>query len=284
MSEAARNAATLLVLSSVCLWMPLLLRTIPALADRERSWRHGAARLHGPAALCLCAAFVAPAGSTAALLALPWLLATALLAAAGVARVLRAVRDLAALCEAAALCYPCVGAAWALCSRADIQPLGFSPAIVLLTAAHFHHAGFTLPLAAAALLRRSPGPAARIAACAAIAGMPVVAAGITATQLGAPPWLEATAATATAGAALLTAMLLLGRTLAPGTSREHRVGAGLAGGALLASMTLAIAYALRAPLDLAVLGELDAMVFAHGMLNGVLFAAGAWLLRRAPRA
>lgn len=219
MSDTARTAATLLVLASVCLWMPLLLRSIPALAHRERSWRRGAARLHGPAALCLCAAFVGPAGPVAALLALPWLLATALLAAAGVARGLRAVRDLAALCEAAALCYPCIGAAWALCSRADIQPLGFSPAIVLLTAAHFHHAGFTLPLAAAALLRESPGPAARIAACAAIAGMPVVAAGITATQLGAQPWFEATAATATAGAALLTATLLLGRTLSTRSTR-----------------------------------------------------------------
>jgi hypothetical protein len=283
-SDAARNVATLLVLASVCLWMPLLLRTIPVRADRERVLRRAAARLHGPAALCLCAAFVAPEGHTAALLALPWLLATALLAAAGAVRGLRSLRDLAALTEAAALCYPCVGAAWALCSRAGIQPLGFPPAIVLLTAAHFHHAGFTLPLAAAALLRLVPGPAARTAAGVAIAGMPVVAAGITATQLGAPPWLEATAATATAAAAWLTATLLLGRTLVPGTSRAQRAGAGLAGGALLASMTLAIAYALRTPLEFEALADLDAMVFAHGALNGVLFAAGALLLRAAPRA
>jgi len=34
------------------------------------------------------------------------------------------------------------GAAWLVAARCGLRPLGFSDAIVLLTAAHFHHAGF----------------------------------------------------------------------------------------------------------------------------------------------
>jgi hypothetical protein len=46
------------------------------------------------------------------------------------------------LCLHAALVYWPVGCLWLVISRAGVNPLGFSDDIVLLTAVHFHYAGF----------------------------------------------------------------------------------------------------------------------------------------------
>ena len=70
-------------------------------------------------------------------------------------------------------------------SRLGIQPLGFGDTIVLLTAAHFHYAGFAAPILtglAGRILSDAPSTTRRLFVVAGIAitiGTPIVATGIT---------------------------------------------------------------------------------------------------------
>ncbi|MBP6508338.1 MAG: YndJ family transporter, partial [Opitutaceae bacterium] len=65
------------------------------------------------------------------------------------------------------------------------RPLGFSPDIVLLTAVHFHFAGLVLPVVTGLVLARHPqSRAAHWSAWGVLLGVPLVAAGISAVQLG----------------------------------------------------------------------------------------------------
>lgn len=109
-----------------------------------------------PAALMVIVSFFFQPGILAAGFATAWILFGGLLAAGAFVRIVRgAVRKLDLLCPAAAFVYSLIGAAWLVASRLGLNPLGFEEPIVLLTAVHFHFAGF-----AAALLARSPGRAA----------------------------------------------------------------------------------------------------------------------------
>ena len=77
-----------------------------------------------------------------------------------------------------------IGGAWLVASRLGIQPLGFGDTIVLLTAIHFHFAGFAAPLLAgfagrAVRDRQTASQVVALAATGIILGTPLVAAGIT---------------------------------------------------------------------------------------------------------
>jgi hypothetical protein len=214
-----------------------------------------------------------PPGWPAAALALPWLGVTALLAAAGLQRLAAgrgAPRSLSDLCLDAGLLYILVGGLWAVADRLGLQPLGFEPVIVLLTSIHFHYAGFVLPLLVGFALGEIQGPVARLAGLGVIAGVPLVAVGITASQLGVGPWLECGASWVTAAAGLATAWLHL--RLAG--CRTHPLPAralwGVAALALAGSMVLAALYGARAFLPLAWL-DIPWMRALHGTANGLGF-------------
>jgi hypothetical protein len=87
------------------------------------------------------------------------------------------------MCADAALLYLPVGAIWLLLSRLGVAPLGLSDVIVLLTAVHFHFAGFVVSVFAASIGRaaRLVFPEAmavlRLVAAAAVVGTALVAAG-----------------------------------------------------------------------------------------------------------
>ncbi|MBK9335113.1 MAG: YndJ family transporter [Lewinellaceae bacterium] len=143
----------------------------------------------------LCAGYLVFPNPTAALWALPYLLPA----------MWPAVRELADLLvfkkfelqnwvRAAALAYWATGAAWAVFFLGNIRPLGFDAVIVGLTAAHFHVAGFVLAVVVYCLLSEIPGATSRVLGWGVLAGMPVVAAGITATKLGYSPVFEWAAA------------------------------------------------------------------------------------------
>lgn len=212
----------------------------------ERSLLRIATTAQLPAALLLAGALLLTPGWAAAALAVPWLGVTGLLALTGLARVRR--RGLGPLSELsidAALIYVVVGSGWTILDRLGIRPLGFEAVIVLLTAIHFHYAGFVLPLLTGLALRDGDGPAGRVAGLGVIAGVPLVALGITATQLRLGGWLECLAAWVLAVAGMATAWLhlrLAGRRDKPPLVR---VLWGISAVSLGASMVLAALYGSR---------------------------------------
>lgn len=94
------------------------------------------------AALCTIS-FLSPAGIMAALFASCWLLVCLCIAWGGANRLLAfRAQSFLEFCVAIAECYIAVGGVWLVMSRAGLHPAAFQEPIVLLTAVHFHFAGF----------------------------------------------------------------------------------------------------------------------------------------------
>lgn len=188
--------------------------------------------------------------------------------------------NLARLTLDVAQLFPAIGAAWLVAHRAGWTPWHFNPLIVLLTAAHFHHAGFTLPLIAGLQARARPDRLTRGACLALLAGVPLVAAGITCTHFGVLPRLEPLAvAVLVAGACgVAVTQLLCGLQRTAGF--WPRVGFLLSGASLLVAMLLALGFGLRSLLpDLAL--PLPRMWQIHGSLNAFGFGLLSLLAWRA---
>jgi hypothetical protein len=266
-------AVALLLLAPLAL-VPLGLRLV--LHERELprpafALLRAAVWLALPAALLLLIAFGSPPGTLAAALSVPWLLVTLMLAAAGLTRALaRRFVPLDRLALDLALAYVSIGAGWLVLSRYGARPLGFESVIVLLTAIHFHYAGFVLPLLTGLAARALPGRLASLATLGVVVGVPFVALGITLTQLGAAPVFECAAAWFTAMAALVTALLHARLALAPGVSMARLLFA-IAGIGLAFAMLLAALYGTRAFADLAWL-DIPWMRALHGSANAFGFA------------
>ena len=247
------------------------------------------ARAQLPAASLLAWACVLPAGGPAALAALPWIAVCGLIAAAGWLRATRrgVRRSLGRLCGDVALLFLGVGGAWAFADRAGYRPLNFDPAIVALTAVHFHFAGLLLPLLAGLVVRFFPDSRfASRAAVGVVLGVPAVAVGITTTQLGWGPSFEAAAGCGLALAGMAVAILhvrLGTERVGPWPVRALFIVAGVS---LFFGMTLAGLYAMRsiaAPLPWLGMPWMHAL---HGSVNAFGFGLGgllAWTLAAARR-
>ncbi len=237
-----------------------------------------------PAAVLLAGSFFLSRGPLAALLAAPWLATTAAISAAGFAGLMSArFRPSPRTCIAAGQALLVVGGAWTLSDRLGFRPLDFDPLIVLLTGIHFHYAGFALPLATGLALRTVRDPLAPVAGLGVVLGVPLVAVGITAAQLGWGSSLECLAAWVMALGGASAAWLHLRLALEPGRSPLVRALWALAALSLAASMALAAAYGSRAFAPLAGL-DIPRMRVLHGTTNALGFAAaslcGWWLALR----
>ncbi|MFN0037740.1 MAG: YndJ family transporter [Saprospiraceae bacterium] len=172
-----------------------------------------------------------------------------------------------------ALGYWATGAAFALLYLADISPLGFDAVIVSLTAAHFHVAGFVLAVLVFCMIRERPSATNRALGWVSLAGMPLVAAGITSAQLGFPTVLEQASALAFVVFALAVIAQQIGLFFQPKYSKTAR-WLWLAGaGCLLAGSILAGLYALRFQIPIEWV-SIPNMKIWHGTLNTFGFA---WL-------
>jgi hypothetical protein len=205
-----------LLLLAVLVVTPLALPlALPPAGARYATLAYRAALLAQPfAAALVVVAFLTPVGITAALLASGWLLLTGLVALTGLLRLLSR-RSLRAdeLCIDAGLLYLPVGAAWMLFNRLGFGPLGFGETIVILTAVHFHYAGFAAPILAGlagrqiATARPALWPMFRLVAAGVIAGIALVATGITLARY--TPVVEVAAALIFAVSMLMFALLVL---------------------------------------------------------------------------
>jgi len=249
---------------------------------RLAGWTRGAQL---PAALLLGWSCCIAPGGWAALAAAPWVMLCGLVAATGWLRMRGGGwrRPLEKLCGDAALLFLGVGGAWLLADRAGFRPLGFEPAIVTLTAVHFHFAGLLLPLFAGLTVRAFP--AARFASRAAVGvvlGVPAVAIGITTTQLGWGLAFECAAGWGLALSGMAVGILQVRLAIEAGGSWLVRglflvAGVSLFFGMLLAGLYATRAFALPLPwLDIAWMRALHGTANALGFgLCGTL----AWTLK-----
>lgn len=180
----------------------------------------------------------------------------------------------------AARAFPAIGAAWIVAWCAGWMPFGFSPLIVLLTGAHFHHAGFTLPLIAGLTAKHRPSFLSLNACRLILAGVPLVAIGITCTHFHVAPWIEPVAAIVLVLGALIVGLLQVRLAFDTGISSAARACIGIAGLCLLTAMFLAAGFGLRLWLPHLAL-PMDQMWKIHGTLNALGFGGfgiAGWLL------
>ena len=177
-----------ILLLGVLVIVPLGLGLIDTISERSSALLNIAAASQPFAALAaIISSFLEP-GFTAAALALPWLITTSLIGLDGLICLGRlrnaAAPPFATLSVVAAMIYLPVGAVWLIMSRLGIQLLGFGDTIVLLTAVHFHFAGFAAPLLTGLTGHHLPASSKTksiylLAVVCVISGTPLVAAGIT---------------------------------------------------------------------------------------------------------
>lgn len=228
------------------------------------------------AAICLGISFLMPPSAVAFVLSLPWFVHCSELAV----RCLRhwwIKKSFATdrLCKVAALLFLSVGAAAAVADRIDFQPFGFDATLILLTAAHFHYAGFCLPIITSFISLYFSKTIGQLVAGGVLIGMPFVALGITATQFHFPVFLEIASVTWMVLAGLLVSFLHI-RLGWQSRNRFYGWLWLLAGCALCTGMTLAFLYGWRCYFPLPFL-SIPFMYALHGTLNSVGFAALALL-------
>ena len=220
-------------------------------------------------AVFVTAAFFLPPGGTAASLSVPWFLVCLVYAWDGLRRMLRyRGKLLAEFCFAAGEGYLVVGGTWLILSRLGLQPMGFQEPIVLLTAVHFHFAGFLSALLAGLTYERLQ--TARWAGYLRVALLgTVLGAGLLglAFLIGPPLKLVAALLIVFGQFGLAFGMLRVAVYMRPSISRWLLIAASasVVGGMLLAAAWAIGEYPLHALVDL------DRMTRIHGVVNALGF-------------
>jgi hypothetical protein len=218
-------------------------------------------------AILLAISLLLPTGTWAGLLAIPWMLFTYILAGIGLVHFFRHVRSLnEQLCYSAALVYVAVGGTWAMVSRSGMQVMDFEPTIVLLTAVHFHYAGFALPLLSGLAIRTmTRHHLARLMILLIIVGIPLVGVGI-----AGDPLVEIIAVGILTAGCVGLALVQLGIALR--CSLEPARGLLLVSSlSLLLGMLLAVIYGIGEYRGEQLLG-IPLMIPLHGIANSAGFS------------
>jgi hypothetical protein len=224
-------------------------------------------------AVAVCVSFFLPQGLQAAVFASVWVIATGLIALYGLWRFwLSPSQPVSEVSISIGLIYVVVGSGWLVMSRWGVQLLGFGETIVLLTAVHFHFAGFAAPILTGLAGRRlvEPGHNARLllagAAVAVTIGTPLVAAGITVS----PILALAGTLVISLGLALL-ALLVLVWIVPSVPSVPARLLLVLASVSSLSAMVLASLYAYSI-FSKTLIIDIPHMAMSHGILNAFGFS------------
>ncbi|HYY55977.1 MAG TPA: YndJ family protein, partial [Pyrinomonadaceae bacterium] len=227
-----------------------------------------------PCALMVICSYLFEQGLVAALLASGWLIVTALIALYGLVRFLpRGHQRAEEVAIDAGLIYLAVGGGWFVFSRYGLQPLGFGDTIVLLTAVHFHYAGFAAPILAG-LAGRTLDDAdvrakrlSRTSCIAIVAGTPLVAGGITFS-----PLLALVGAVLIASGLLLLAVLVVWRVVP--SLRAHagaRILLLVSSASSSLAMVLACLYAYSIVAGRLII-NIPQMAMSHGVANALGFS------------
>jgi YndJ-like protein len=228
-------------------------------------------KLQLPAALCVAASFWIPPGRAAVLLVAPWFFVGCLAGVIAARDFLRGgFKSLDSTCTIMSFLYLLVGCTWLVASRLEMTPMGFQEPIVLLTAVHFHFAGFAAPLLALAVRSKLKmgNTAARsfynVITTGVLAGPGLLAAGFV---IGPRTKLAMALTVACSEAGLALYFLAAIRNLRP---RLAQTFVAISAASALVAMVLATAWAIgEFPLQPFV--HLDEMARYHGTANGLGF-------------
>lgn len=267
-AEVATAEALVAIAAVVLVPLALPLVHAPTRSGAPRPIAHIARRAVEAGGLSLAAALALRGTSLAPFLALPWLFACVAVAAASLDRALARPRWRIeeSLLDLGGLYLP-VGGVWAAAYVADVPIAGFAGTQQILTAAHFHYAGFGACVVIGLLGRALGGRWRRVYAAVATAhgsGVALVAIGITFSHL-----IEQLAAWLVAAAFVSAGLLLAGpatRSLPPLPRALLRV----AGVVTLGSGALAAHFSLGGFGNLGA-DRLARMVFLHGVPNAIGF-------------
>jgi hypothetical protein len=224
-------------------------------------------------AAAVVVSFLLPQGIVAAVLASTWLVVAALIAFHGLVRLLeRETRTASELVISGGFVFISVGGGWLIMSRLGAQPLGFGDTIVLLTAVHFHYAGFAAPilsgLAGRVLAREAPhmNRGFALVGISVIAGTPLVAAGITMS-----PALGLAGTLIISLGLILLAVLVCGWVVPRIKQRSVQLLLVISSVSPFISMALATAYAYSIVVKKLII-DIPQMALTHGMINAFGFA------------
>jgi len=224
-------------------------------------------------AVAVTISFFLEPGIKAALLAAAWMIVTALIALYGLWRFwLNPQQPVAEVSISIGLIYLAVGGGWLVMSRLGVQLLGFGDTIVLLTAVHFHFAGFAAPILTGLAGRNLVDPHRNAhlllggAAVAVTVGTPLVAAGITVS----PVLALAGTLVISLGLALL-ALLVLVWIVSSVSSVPARILLVIASVSSLSAMVLASLYAYSI-FSKTLIIDIPQMAMSHGILNAFGFS------------
>jgi len=221
------------------------------------------------AAAAAILAIVLPSGIFSAALALVWLAFTLLAALHGLTRVFGARGRIEELCIAVGFMYLAVGGGWFLLWRSGVAVMDFGEHVPLLTAIHFHYAGFASPILVGFVGRELRAAGTRLwplyagAAWLVMAGPALVALGIAGVRT-----VEAPAAAILAAGTAIVALIALAAVLRRVRGPLARSLLAVSSAAVIVAMTLAALYAVGNPLGISALG-LEDMVRWHGSFNGL---------------
>jgi hypothetical protein len=244
--------------------VPLGLRLLadPAATVARRCWPVGA--VAGAASLWLSR------GPAATALATVYATAAAVLVAYAASRPIPA-RDgwPVEIAIRTALLSPAVAASALLAERAGYRLFGFPPAVLALTVAHFHFAGFAAALIAGLHARLDPGRTGGLAALTVPAGTALVFAGYFTSE-----FVELAGALVLTTGMWIVGWLTWRHTVRRGADRVTRALLGTSAIVLVASMVLAVSWALGEATGLPH-PTLAWMAATHGVANALGFAVCA---------
>ena len=223
------------------------------------------------AALLTIASFFFEKGVLSAALASAWLVLNLLIALLGLVRItFRGVHRIEELSIDAGLLYLPVAGIWLVIYRLGIQPFGYGEIIILLTAVHFHFAGFATPIISGMsgrvlASRDHPRRVFTAVVLAIVAAMPLVAAGITFS-----PWLGVIGTVLLTIGVLMLAVLTIGWVRPAINSAAWQTLLLIGAISSCVAMVLACLYAYSLATQTLIL-TIPIMAMTHGLLNAFGF-------------
>jgi len=263
----------------VVFWAVLVIVPLGLSVVAEEHWLYKVVVFAQPvAAMITISAFFFEKGVLSAALSSAWLILNILVALLGLIRLTsRGFHRLEELSIDAGLLYLPVAGAWLVIYRLGVQPFDFGEMIVLLTAVHFHFAGFATPIIAGmsgrVLAQRDyPRRVFAVIVFATVAAMPLVAAGITFS-----PWIGFIGALLLTVGLVMLAVLTIGWVRPLITSSTGRALLLIGAISSCAAMVLACLYAYSIATQTLII-TIPAMAMTHGLLNAFGFVTCSLLV------